>query len=190
MAGYITYWPKEQIKTLQKEKDNGPITVVFGSIHTKMPSIKTVKVGDVIYPVTVDGGTLCVVARLPVEEIEPAYQYTIRELGNRYGALTPEGMDRNEYYDTPMKPHKCHQRPFNCCSETAATGTQGATIKLRPIPKEKLPELLFGPTKSKQKPMMLDKEGSPKTISLSGNTRKMSEETQKVFDALFESEEI
>lgn len=185
MAGFITYWPKEQIKNLKKEKDSGPIMVVFGSIHTKMPSIKSVKEGDVIYPVTVSGGTLCVAARLPVEKIEPAYEYLIRELGNRCGALIPEGMDWREYYDTPMKPHKCHQRPFNCCSETAAVGAHGSSIELRPISKEKLPQLLFGPTKAKQRPMLLDANGCPKVVSISSNVRKMSDETQELFDSLF-----
>jgi len=185
MAGYITYWPKEQIRQLKKEKDNGPVQVIFGSIHTKMPSIKSVKEGDVIYPVTVSDGTLCVAARLPVEKIEPAYEYLIRELGNRCSALIPEGMDWREYYTTPLKPHKCHQRPFNCCSETAAVGSHGSTIELRPIPKEKLPELLFGSTRSKQKPLLLDKNGSPKVVSLSSNVRKMSDETKALFDSLF-----
>lgn len=188
MAGFITYWPKEQIRELKKNKDNGPIQVVFGSIHTKMPSIKCVKEGDVIYPVTVSDGTLCVVARLPVEKIEPAYEYLVRELGNPCGALIPEDKDWNwrEYYGkAPVKPHSCHQRLFNCCSETAAVSAHGSSIELRPIPKEKLPQLMFGPTKAKQKPMLLDKNGSPKVISISSNVRKMSEETQELFDSLF-----
>lgn len=80
MAGYITSWPKEQIRKLIREKDNGPIQVIFGSVHTRMPSIKSVKAGDVIYPVTIEEGTLCVMARLPVEKTEPAYEYLIRKL--------------------------------------------------------------------------------------------------------------
>lgn len=31
MAGYITYWPKEQVRNLERENDKGPITVIFGS---------------------------------------------------------------------------------------------------------------------------------------------------------------
>lgn len=188
MAGFITYWPKEQIGKLEKEKDNGPISVIFGSAHTKMPSIKSVKEGDVIYPVTVSGGTLCVLARLPVEKIEPAYEYLIREVGSLCGALVPDEKDWNwrEFYkNAPVKPHKCHQRPFNCCSETAAVSAHGSSIELRPLPKEKLSQLMFGPTKAKQKPMMLDKNGSPKVISISSSVRKMSEETQEIFEAMF-----
>ena len=73
MAGYITYWPQEQLRKLKKAGDYGPIKVVLGSVHTKMPSIAKVKVGDVIYPVTLSGGTLIVLARLPVERVETGF---------------------------------------------------------------------------------------------------------------------
>lgn len=200
MAGYITYWPQDQIKKLMRKKDpdNGPITVVFGSIHTKMPSIKAVKVGDVIYPVTIDHGELCIVARLPVEKIEPAYKYTCREIENWCEALVPENgtedlsADELKYYHMPpnphSKPHRPHQVPFNCCSETAASGTHGSSIKLRRIPKDKLPELLFGPSKAKQKPIMLDKNGEPKVISISTRIRRLSDDTKRYFDSFFENE--
>ena len=92
MAGYITYWPGEQVRKLMRKKngDSGPITVVFGSIRTRMPSGKQVQVGDCIYPVTVDHGKLCVLARLPVEQVEPACQYLFREVGALCGALHPD----------------------------------------------------------------------------------------------------
>ena len=67
MAGYMVYWPGEQIRKLKKAKDTGPIRVVLGSIHSKMPSIASVKPGDVIYPVTLEKGVLYVMARLPVD---------------------------------------------------------------------------------------------------------------------------
>lgn len=198
MAGYITYWPQEQIKKLKRKKDpdNGPIMVVFGSIHTKMPSIRTVKPGDVIYPVTIDHGDLCIVARLPVEKIEPAYKYACRELGNWCEALVPENgkedftEEETRCYNMPpnpyLKSHKTHQVPFNCCSETAASGTHGSSIELRRIPKEKLPELLFGPSKGKQKPLMLDMNGAPKVISISSRIRRLSDETKLYFDSFFD----
>ena len=68
MAAYMTYWPGEQLRALKKAGDTGPIKVVLGSIHSKMPSITSVKVGDIIYPVSVIKGGLCVLARLPVEK--------------------------------------------------------------------------------------------------------------------------
>ena len=92
MAGYMTYWPGEQIRALKKVGDTGPIKVVYGSIHSRMPSIDSVKVGDILYPVTVIKGTLCVIARLPVENKEPAFDYLVRETGWRYAALIPDGV--------------------------------------------------------------------------------------------------
>jgi hypothetical protein len=184
MAGFITYWPKEHIKRLVKEKDNGLITVIFGSVHTKMPSIKSVKLGDTIYPVTIMDNEFYVVARLPVETIEPAYDYLVRELGNKCGALT-DNEDRNLYFSTPMKPHKYHQEPFNCCAETAAQSTCGSTIELRQIPKDAIPKMLFGPTKSKQKALRLAANGLPSIVSVSGAVRRMSDETYSIFESLF-----
>lgn len=217
MSGYMVYWPKEYIKELQKAKDNGPIRVVLGSIHTKMPSIASVKVGDILYPVTLEKGNLMVMARLPVEKVESAFEYLLRETGRRHSALIPEGaaveedftpgvfkfythtggvniyktadelppeITRIEYRREEV-PHLAHQIPFNCCSQTAASGTQGSTIEPRPIPAEQIPLLLFGPTPAKQKPLRLNGKGELTTVSLAGFTRKMSAETQKIFEALF-----
>ena len=51
MAGFITYWPKEYIKNIKEAGEIGDLSVIFGSHHTKMPSIPSVKTGDVIDPV-------------------------------------------------------------------------------------------------------------------------------------------
>lgn len=184
MAGYIVYWPKDQIQKLKKEKDEGPIEVVFGSDHSRMPTINSVKVGDIIFPVTLIDKVFYVVAKLPVEIIEPAYQYLIRELNNSCGALLPEEFDRRRYYDTPMPNHKCHQVPFNCCSQKAAQGSKGSTIALRPIPKDEIPKMMFGPTASKEKVLRLDKNGNPNVTSLT-SARKMNSETLDIFEGLF-----
>ena len=91
MAGYIVYWPQDRVKELQKAGDTGPVKVVLGSIHSRMPTIVSVKVGDIVFPVTLIKKRLCVLARLPVERREPALNYLIRELGQAHGALLPEG---------------------------------------------------------------------------------------------------
>lgn len=92
MSGYMTFWSKDYVKQIEKHGDNGPIGVVYGSHHTKMPSISALKIGDIIYPVAIKDKTLCVMARLPIEKIEPAYDYLIRETGSYYSALIPEGV--------------------------------------------------------------------------------------------------
>lgn len=219
MAGFITYWPKDYIKSLKKAGDTGELSVIFGSQHTKMPSIASVKAGDVIYPVTLAEGTLCVMARLPVEKIEIAFDYLIRETGQIHSALVPEGyaleheyrsggvfyMCNSEKYedrkDLPEgtkilvpkemegKPHKFHQEPQTCCANTAASGSHGSKIEARPLPVEILPELQFGP-RNKEKPLKLGKDGIPSVVSLSGFVRRMSSETEEIFEKLFSDGKI
>lgn len=217
MAGYITYWSKEHVRNLKKAGDDGALSVIFGSRHTMMPSISKVKKGDVIYPVTLAEGTLCVLAKLPVEKIEIAFEYLIRETGLIYSALVPDGYAVEHerapeiggvFYSTSNgivdckadlsdglqlliekdmqeKPHKFHQQPQTCCASLAASGTYGSKIAIRPLPIELIPQLRFGPTKSKQKALRLNKDGVPTVVSLSGFVRRMSEETQEIFESMF-----
>ena len=48
MAYYTVYWPKDWVDEIKKAGDNGPIKVIFGSIHTRMPSVASIKVGDIV----------------------------------------------------------------------------------------------------------------------------------------------
>lgn len=47
---------------------------------------------------TLAEGTLCVMARLPIEKIESAFDYLIRETGQIYGALVPDGFALEHEY--------------------------------------------------------------------------------------------
>ncbi len=192
---------------MKKAGDKGPIKVVFGSLHARMPTIVSVKVGDVVFPVTLMKKKLYVMARLPVTHRERAFDYCMRELGCEHGALTPEGIavewpggfyamagkDYSCIEDVPEgvqivrqaeKPHAKHQEPFNCCSQWAVWGEEGSSIAPRPLPDEVIPHLRFGYPKSKEKALRLDKNGAVLSMSLTA-TRRMSEETAKIFDGLF-----
>lgn len=229
MAGYIVYWNKEYVKELEKSGDKGPFKVVYGSQHQVMPSISSVKVGDIIYPVTIKDETLAVMARLCVEKIECAFEYTMRELGSYYSALIPKGVlyytdepygkfvmwDSGSGYvvdDTTAKhngsegevyeklptdiqrkyhadklnniPHLPHQEPRTCCAKLAASGN-GSEIYPRIIPKEAVKTMLFGKSKSTQKPLKFDKNNRILTSSVSGFVRKMNDETMEIFESLF-----
>ena len=70
MAHYIVYWPQDRVQELKQAGDMGPIKVVFGSIHSRMPTIVSIKVGDVVFPVTLIKKKLYVMARLPVTHRE------------------------------------------------------------------------------------------------------------------------
>ena len=48
MAHFMVYWPQDRVDELKKAGDTGPIKVVFGSIHSRMPTIASIKVGDEI----------------------------------------------------------------------------------------------------------------------------------------------
>lgn len=92
MSGFMVFWSKEQLKQYEKHGDKGPLRVIYGSRHTVMPSLSAVKVGDVLYAVCVREQTLCAMARLPVERLETAFYYILRETGRPHGALIPEGV--------------------------------------------------------------------------------------------------
>ena len=63
MSGYITFWSKDYVKELEKHGDKGPFCVVYGSHHTRMPSVSSLRVGDIIYPVAIRDKTLAVMAK-------------------------------------------------------------------------------------------------------------------------------
>lgn len=213
MEHYIVYWPQDVVDDIRKAGDEGPIRVVYGSIHSRMPSISSVKEGDIVYPVTLMKKQLYAMARLPVEHKEIAFDYLMRELGKQHGALIPDGIALEQkdragriYYwtgecksynspaDVPEgyriitlneqkeKPHQAHQQPFNCCSKYAVWGTGGSTICPRLIPDEIVPSMLFGP-KGKEKPLTM-RGGVILSSSLTA-TRRMTEETAKIFEELF-----
>lgn len=188
MAYYIVYWPQDRVNELQKAGDEGPIKVVFGSIHSRMPTIASIKTGDVVFPVTLMKKKLYVLARLPVTHREPAIDYCMRELGRPCGALRREndGYPQFQYSDshTPVLPHLEHQGPFNCCSQWAVWGEDGSSIKMRPLPDDLIPVLRFGYPKSKEKALRLDKNGNVLSVSLAA-TRRMSEETAEIFEEIF-----
>ena len=166
---------------------------------------------QVVFPVTYMQKHLYVMARLPVTHRERAFDYTMRELGKDHSALIPEGiaMEYREDFiwtwdcrkfncraDVPEgirviakseqvdKPHLEHQNPFNCCSQWAVWGEEGSSIEPRQLPDEVLPDLRFGPSKSKEQPLKFTPKGSVLSSSLTA-TRRMSEETFEIFEELF-----
>ena len=92
MAGYMVCWPQDRWKQVKKAGDTGPIKVIYGSIHARMPTIASIKVGDVVFVVTYMQKHLYAVARLPVTHREAAFDYTMRELGTYHSALPPKGV--------------------------------------------------------------------------------------------------
>ena len=208
MTYYMVFWPQDRMQQIMKAKDEGPIKVVYGSIHSRMPTIASIKVGDIVFVVSLLKKKLYAMARLPVTHREPAFEYLIRETGNYRESLIPRdkviefrenfywtgdsqsfrsaGAIPAKYQFVPQaeKPHLLHQEPFNCCSQWAVWGEDGSTIAPRPVPDELIPQLRFGYPKSKEKALRLDKNGNILPMSLTA-TRRLSEETAKIFESLF-----
>ena len=91
MDHFTVYWPLDVINDLRSANDQGPIKVIYGSIHSRMPSIVSIKEGDIVYPVIIFQKHFYVLARLPVEHKEYAFHYLLRELGQHHSALIPDG---------------------------------------------------------------------------------------------------
>ena len=116
MAGYMVCWPQDRWKEIKKAEDTGPIKVVYGSIHSRMPTIASIQVGDVVFPVTQMNKHLYVMARLPVARRERAFDYCMRELGTQHSALIPEGIvlehlvnGRTTYWSWDCKSYNCRE---------------------------------------------------------------------------------
>ena len=209
MAYYTVYWPHDWLDELKKSDDTGPIKVVFGSIHSRMPSIASIKAGDVVFPVSLLERHLYVMARLEVTHKERAFDYCVRELGAHYRSLIPEGVvvktsdtffcakdtsykslrsvPENLTMIIPVdKPHYKHQEPFNCCAEWAVWGENGSVIQPRLIPDEIVPLLRFGYPKSKEMPLRINSKGVVLAQSIAA-TRRLSEESAMIFEGLFEN---
>lgn len=209
MAYYTVYWPHDWLDELKKSDDNGPIKVVFGSIHSRMPSIASIKVGDVVFPVSLLDRHLYIMARLEVTHKERAFDYCIRELGAPHRSLIPEGVvvkASDTFFcakDTSYKslrsvpenltmiipddkPHCKHQEPFNCCAEWAVWGDDGSVIKPRIIPDEIVPLLRFGYPKSKEQPLRINAKGVVLAQSIAA-TRRLSEESAMVFEEIIKN---
>ena len=189
MAYYTVYWPQDWLDELRKSNDTGPVKVVFGSIHSRMPSIASIKEGDVVFPVSLLDRHLYIMARLEVTHKERAFDYCIRELGNPYRSLIPEGVVvkvSDAFFCAKDKPHCKHQEPFNCCAEWAVWGENGSVIQPRLIPDEVVPLLRFGYPKSKEKPLRINSKGVVLAQSIAA-TRRLSEESAMFFEGLFEN---
>ncbi|WP_290379908.1 hypothetical protein [uncultured Duncaniella sp.] len=194
---------------LNKADDNGPIKVVFGIIHSRMPSIASIKEGDVVFPVSLLDRHLYIMTRLEVTHKERAFDYCVRELGDYYRSLIPEGVvvktsdtffcAKDASYKSLLsvpenltmiipadKPHCKHQEPFNCCAEWAVWGENGSVIKPRLVPDELVPLLRFGYPKSKEKPLRINSKGVVLAQSIAA-TRRLSEESAMIFEGLFEN---
>ena len=214
MEHYIVYWPQDVVNALKNAKDEGPIKVVYGSIHSRMPSIASVRKGDIIYPVSLIKNQFYVMARLPVEHKEQAFDYCMRELGTQYSALIPDGIvmecrdaggriyywtgDCESYRDRESVPkgmqiislseqvEKPHQAHQEPfnCCSKHAAWGTGGS-SICPRPlPAELVPELRFGPKGKERPLTFRRDGTVLPSSLT-STRRMTAETAEIFERLF-----
>jgi len=111
MAGYMIYWSKEYLDKLIDKGEK--MSVVYGGYSTQLPSLKKVKKGDTVYPVTLFRNDFYVVGRLTIENIESAFDYLMRETGKPYDCIFPDDYAvRCTYDDAPYIPRDKSGRHF------------------------------------------------------------------------------
>ncbi len=215
MAGYMVYWPQDRWKEIRDAGDSGPIRVVYGSIHARMPTIASIRVGDVVFPVTYMTKHLYVLARLPVTHRERAFDYTLRELGGQFSALIPENTALEyqqanggfSYWSWDCKNYNCREAVPEGVRIIPASEQSGKPHLAHQEPFNCCSQwAVWGEAGSSIEPRLLPDERLPelrfgypkskeKALRFTANgsvlssslaaTRRMNEETLEIFESLF-----
>ena len=179
MACFVTYWPADWVKTIIKNGDNGPLSVIYGGEHRSQPPLGKVSIGDVIFPVTLSGGQLYVLARMTVSSIQNADEYTEKMLKIKRDPFIWDS------YTSVHNNSIAHSIP-RTCADTAAIGTDGTAIALRPVSLEKITLIKLGPKAGTELPLKM-RNGSISVNNFSGYFRRLSEDSAKLFDHIVHS---
>jgi hypothetical protein len=155
MSSYFVLWPNDWCKLLAQANDAGPLQVVYGGPHASVPSLGKVKVGDIIYPITIKSGQLFIIGRMQVERITQAEVYLQEQNINRLD---------NNLWDTSapklikQQPELGHRIPRSCIDD-AATGS-GTCFRFDfQVPANTLSNLEFGPKPGQEKSLSVNQEG-------------------------------
>jgi hypothetical protein len=182
---WVVLWTLERCRWLQRVGDEGPLEVIFGGPHTSMPSIEAVRVGDRIYPVSVNEGALCVIAAMKVESLISPEDFVRQKLGI---VCPPDKMWDQLFRELKQsQPSVGHRVPFTC-ADLAAVGTGGSRIRFdRNVPGADLPAITLGSKPGREQPLKGVIDGRLKNnFSLQGHVRRLSEKSAEMFAACFE----
>lgn len=172
MEFYTTLWSNDWAKQILKNDKNSILSVIYGGPHSSQPSLSRVKVGDVIFPVRVEGGNLYIMGRMTVEKIMNADQY-MQSIN-----VHSEGLwDSYTYQHQDTITHKIPRT----CADNAAIGINGTIIKDRLVPINKLALVKLGVKKGEEQSL------KPKlSLSFQGHIRRLSEDSAILFNQVIE----
>ena len=170
MNSYFILWPSDWCKLLAQANDAGPLQVIYGGPHISVPALGKVKVGDIIYPITVKSGQLFIIGRMQVERITQAEVYLQEQNINRLA---------NNLWDTSapklikQQPELGHRIPRSCIDD-AATGS-GTHFRFDfQVPTETISSLQFGPKPGQEKSLSVTQEGKISHVAFQGHFRRLS----------------
>jgi hypothetical protein len=178
-SSYIIFWNKDRIETYSKNGDIGPLSVIFGGPHQSQPTLGKIKIGDIIFPITVIDGAAYILGRMEIEAIITEKEFLKNNIIENVGNLTWDEY-RIKYNDRIT-----HKIPWNCM-ERAAIGKNGTKIIKRKLPKEKIDLIKLG-AKEGQETLLKIKDGKIQTSNLIGYFRKLSKDSEKIFNEIIEN---
>ncbi|NDV80737.1 hypothetical protein D0T87_01930 [Bacteroides sp. 51] len=158
--------------------DNGPIKVIYGGEHQSVPPLGKVMVGDMVYPVRINGGALYLLGRFEISAIDDVELYLAsQQIEIPAGHLWDTGSE----ILIKEKPALGHLIPRNCVNH-AAIGAGTALVYDRIVPVSIVEKLKLGP-KGKEKLLPL-KEGKVSHVNFQGHFRRLSEESAEMVGGL------
>jgi hypothetical protein len=170
MNSYFVLWPNDWCKLLTQANDAGPLQVIYGGPHISVPSLGEVKVGDIIYPITIKSGQLFIIGRMQVERITQASVYLQEQNINR---LASNLWDTSAPELIKQQPELGHRIPRSCIDD-AATGS-GTHFRFDfQVPTEKISSLQFGPKPGQEKSLSINQEGKISHVAFQGHFRRLS----------------
>ena len=182
MNSYFILWPADWCKRLLQANDFGPLEVVYGGPHTSVPPLGKVKIGDLIYPVSIRNGELFILGRMQVERIAKAEVY-LREqnITKHCGQM----WDTSASELLKNRPDLGHRIPRTCI-DNVATGS-GTGFRFDFIaPAEVVDNLRFGPKPEQEKSLSKSKDGKLSHVSLQGHYRRLSADSAVVVAELMQ----
>lgn len=182
MASYIIFWSKDRIENYIKNGDKGPLSVIFGGPHQSQPSLGKIKIGDIIFPITVINGKMYILGRMEIEKIIDEKEYINENLMKNNINIEKEMWD---LYCGKNKKTITHKVPWNCV-DNAAIGKNGTSIFKRELPEDKMYLIKLGPKDGEETPLKI-KDGKIATSNLIGYFRRLSEISEKIFDEIIEN---
>ena len=177
---FTVMWSSEYLRWIRRSRDGGPLSVVFGGPHKRMPSLASVEPGDLLHVIAVQAGGIHLIARMRVARLDCPFCH----VRSTTGLSRPPNSSWNQWFAELKRSHPevGHRVPQTCADEAAiADAGSGFNFDNR-LPAHLLPLLRLGPRPGREKPLTgLDGEVLKTHHTFHGNVRRLSVESAGIF---------